>query len=177
MADSSAKIPVKTETGVPAPRGIRPFESLRREVDRLFEEFDRDLWISPFKRSLANFEPLWRGGFDLAVAPSVDFVEKDTGYEVAVELPGMDEKNVEVTLANGHLTIKGEKQEEKEEKRKDYHLRERRFGSFERAFQLPEAANADKISATFNKGVLTVTIPKKPEASAPEKKIEVKSGA
>ena len=179
MADPIAKIPVKTETnaaaGVPAPRGARPFESLRREVDRLFEDFDRDFWISPFKRSMASFEPLWRGGFDLAMAPSVDFVEKDTGYEVSVELPGMDEKNVEVTLANGYLTIKGEKQEEKEEKRKDYHLRERRFGSFERVLQLPESANADKISATVNKGVLTVTIPKKPEAITPEKKIEVKS--
>ena len=74
----------------------------------------------------------------------------------------MDEKNIEVKVVNGDLTIKGEKQEEKEEKKKDYYLQERHFGSFERRFQLPEGVDADKIEASFKKGVLTVTLPKKP---------------
>lgn len=87
----------------------------------------------------------------------------------------MDEKDIEVKVANGGLTIKGEKQEEKEEKKKDYYLHERRFGSFERCFAIPEDVDADKIEAHFKKGVLTVTLPKKPEAQKAEKKIEVKA--
>ena len=73
------------------------------------------------------------------------------------------------------MTIKGEKQEEKEEKKKDYYLHERHFGSFERSFEMPEGVDADKIEANFKKGVLTVTLPKKPEAQKPAKKIEVKA--
>jgi HSP20 family protein len=87
----------------------------------------------------------------------------------------MDEKNIEVKVANGNLTIKGEKHEEKEEKKRDYYLQERQFGSFERRFQLLEGVDTDKIEASFKKGVLTVTLPKKPEAQKPEKKIDVKA--
>jgi HSP20 family protein len=86
----------------------------------------------------------------------------------------MEEKDVEVTLVNDELTIKGEKQEEEKETRKGFHLHERRFGSFERRFALPESVDTDKVEAHFKKGLLTVTLPKKPEAQKPEKKIEVK---
>ena len=86
----------------------------------------------------------------------------------------MDEKNLEVKVADGNLIIKGEKQEEKEEKKKDYYMRERSFGSFERRFELPEGIDADKIEPSFKKGVLTVTLPKKLEVQKPAKKIEVK---
>jgi HSP20 family protein len=78
-------------------------------------------------------------------------------------------------VTDGYLTIKGEKQEEKEEKKKDYYLHERHFGSFERSFDVPESVDLSKIEATFKKGVLTVTLPKKVEAQKPEKKIEVKA--
>jgi len=87
----------------------------------------------------------------------------------------MDEKNIDVKVADGTLTIKGEKQEEKEEKKKDYYLRERSFGSFERSFAIPEGVDADKIEASFKKGVLTLTLPKKPEAQKPAKKIDIKA--
>lgn len=150
----------------------RPFESLRGEVDRLFEDFDRDFWRFP--RPIFAIEAFWQREEAWGAAPSVDIVEKDYAYEVTAELPGMDEKNVEVKLINGGLTIKGEKQEEKEEKRENYYLHEREFGSFERCFSVPEGVDTDKIEATFKKGVLTVTLPKKPEAIKPEKKIEVK---
>ena len=90
-------------------------------------------------------------------------------------MPGIDEKNVEVKLANGLLTIKGEKQDEKEEKKKDYYMRERSFGSFERTFQVPDGVDSDKIDASFKKGVLTVTLPKSVEAQKSEKKIAVKA--
>ena len=108
--------------------------------------------------------------------PTVDIVEKNDAYEVKAELPGMDEKNVEVKLANGVLTIRGEKQEEKEEKKEEYHIHERHFGSFERRFAVPECVDTDKIEASFRKGLLMVRLPKKPEAIKPEKKIEVKAG-
>ena len=107
-------------------------------------------------------------------APAVDFTDTEKAYEVTAELPGIDEKDIEVKVANGILSIKGEKQEEKEEKKKDYYLRERNFGSFERSFQVPDSVDTDKIEASFKKGVLTVTLPKKPEAQAAAKKIDVK---
>jgi HSP20 family protein len=178
MAEAS-KAPAKTEAKAPrrtsAFQGWRPFESLRHEVDRLFEDFDRDFWRMPFRRPVFEVEPFW--GRDLAWhgAPAVDIAEKDNAYEVTAELPGMDEKNIEVKLTDGSLMIKGEKQEEKEEKKKDYYLHERRFGSFERQFPLPEGVDTDKIAASFKKGVLTITLPKKPEAIKPEKRIEVKA--
>jgi HSP20 family protein len=148
----------------------RPLESLRREVSRLFDE-----WQSPFRRSSFEVEPFWRREFTLGAVPAIDIIEKDDAYEVTAELPGLDEKNIEVKLTNGSLTIKGEKKEEKEEKKKDYYLHERHFGAFERCFQVPEGVDTDKIDASFKKGVLTVKLPKKPEARKPTKKIEVKA--
>jgi HSP20 family protein len=180
MAEAATKLPVKTEEQkaeekAPVAQTWHPLESLRREVDRLFETFDRDLWRSPFRRSMVDIEPFWRRDSKLAASPAVDIVEKDNAYQVTAELPGMDEKNIEVKLDNGGLTIKGEKQEEKEEKKKGYHLQERRYGSFERYFTVPKDVDADKIEANFKKGVLTVTLPKKPEAQKPAKKIDVKA--
>ncbi len=87
----------------------------------------------------------------------------------------MSEKNVEIKLSNHTLTIKGEKSEEKEEKRKDYYLSERRYGSFPRSFQSPEGADGDKIDAHFANGVLSVKLPKTAEAKKAEKTIAVKA--
>lgn len=177
MVETATRLPVKTEKSpAPAPAGnwATPFESLRREVDRLFEDFHPFDFRLPSTRSLFGRElpslrnPGW------PVAPAMDLVEKDKEYEITAELPGIDEKNVEIKLANHMLTIKGEKREEKEEKDKDYYLSERRYGSFQRSFQLPEGVDADKIDATFAKGVLTVKLPKTAEAQKAEKKIAVK---
>ena len=90
-------------------------------------------------------------------------------------MPGLDEKDIEVKLANGGLTIKGEKAEEKEEKKRDYYLHERRFGSFERSFRVPQGVDQDKIEASFRKGVLTVMLSKTAKAQKAEKKIAVKA--
>jgi HSP20 family protein len=143
--------------------------------DRLFEDFGfgRSKWRLPFQRSAFNAEPFWRE-FSAAV-PAVDIVEKDNAYEITADLPGIDEKHVEVQVSNGNLTIKGEKAEQKEQKKKDYYLQERHFGSFERTFGVPENLDADKIEATFKKGVLTVMLPKKADAQKPMKKIDVKA--
>ncbi|HEY4773814.1 MAG TPA: Hsp20/alpha crystallin family protein [Xanthobacteraceae bacterium] len=178
MAEAATKVPVKTEKKTAEPAAAlqewRPFESLRREIDRLFEDFDRG-WLSPFRRSIFDVEPLWPREVSWARVPAVDIVEKEKAYEVTAELPGMDERHVEVKLVDDELIIKGEKEEEKEEKKKDYYRSERRYGSFERRFRVPEAVESDKIAAAFKKGVLTVTLPKKAEAQKPEKKIEVKA--
>jgi len=169
---AATKLPVKTDKAAPS---AQPLATLRQEIDRLFDNFDQGFW--PFRRSVFDIEPLWRREFKWAASPAVDIVEKEKAYEVTAELPGMDEKSIEVKLVNGDLTIKGEKQEEKEEKKKDYYLHERHFGSFERRFAVPAGVDAEKIEASFQKGVLMVTLPKKPEAIKPEKKIEVKSAA
>jgi HSP20 family protein len=180
MAEAATKLPVKTEKKPAEPLSAErrwPLESLRREIDRVFDEFDGGFWRSPLYHPLLSLAPFWRRELRWPSAPAVDVTETDKAYEITAELPGMDEKNIEVKVVNDNLRIKGEKQEEKEEKKKDYYLQERRFGSFERSFALPEGVDADKIEASFRKGVLTVMLPKKPEAQKPEKKIEVKAAA
>ena len=179
MVEPATKLTVNTEgkkqvTPAAAESAWHPLENLRRDIDRLFEDFNRGSWLRPLRPKAFNLEPLLHREFVLS-APAVDVVEKDKAYEVTAELPGIDEKHIEVTLRNGNIVIKGEKLEEKEEKSKNYYVQERQFGSFERAFAIPEGVDADKISATFKKGVLTVTLPKTAEAQKPSKKIAVKT--
>jgi HSP20 family protein len=172
---TATKVPVTTSKQPTEPATAaqpwQPFETLRREVDRLFDDFGSDFWRRPF-RAISDFEPFSR---KFALSPAVDIAESDKAYEITAELPGMDEKNIEVKVVNGALTIKGEKKDEKEEKTEDRYLSERRYGSFERYFQLPEGVDEAKIEASFKKGILTVTLPKKPEAQQPAKKIDVKA--
>ena len=181
MAEAATKLPIKTENKsaetVSPMRPWWPLGGLRREIDRLFDDFDGGFWRAPFPRSVFAGEPFWRRELPSVAVPAVDVSETDKAYEITAELPGMDEKSIEVKVVDGSLTIKGEKQEEKEEKKKDYYLSERRFGSFERRFEVPEGVDAEKIEASFTKGVLMVTLPKKPEAQKPGKKIEVKTAA
>ena len=111
----------------------------------------------------------------MAAIPAVDLVEREKEYAITAELPGLDDKNVEIKLSNGTLTISGEKKDEREEKEKDYYFSERRYGSFKRAFRVPDGVDADKIEAAFDKGVLTIRLPKTAEAQKAEKKIDIKS--
>lgn len=145
-----------------------PFESLRREIDRLFDDFHPFDWRLPAMRRSG-------GGQGWPVAPAMDLVERENEYEITAELPGIEEKDVEIKLVNRMLTIKGEKNEQKEEKQKDYFLSERRYGYFQRSFQLPEGVDSEKIEAHFAKGVLTVKVPKAAGAQKAEKKISIKS--
>ena len=179
MAEDTSKIPV--ETAAPSePRPRRPLESLRKEIDRLFDDFGIGAWRSPVRSSFFDIDPFRRAKAAFSGVPAVDVTETEKGYKVVAELPGMDEKNIEVKIANGMLTIKGEKQEEKEEEKQeekqDYYLRERSFGSFERTFPVPDGVELDKVDASFKKGVLTVTLPKTAGAQKTEKKITVKAG-
>ena len=110
----------------------------------------------PFRRPAFDIEPFWQAESWIA-APAVDLVEQEKAFELTAELPGLDEKNVEVKVANGVLTIKGEKQEEKEEKNKDFHCEGAHASARSSArFASPTTVDTDKIEASFKKGVLTV---------------------
>jgi len=111
----------------------------------------------------------------LSGVPAVDLAEKDGAYEITAELPGMEEKDIDVQFSDGMLTIKGEKREEKQEKKKDYHLSERHFGSFRRSFRVPEGVEPNKITAEFKNGVLSLTLPKSAQTKKKERKIAVKA--
>ncbi|MEY9199453.1 molecular chaperone Hsp20 [Sinorhizobium glycinis] len=174
MAEPATKLPIKSEE-----KGVErraeswpPFESLRSEIDRLFDDFAPNLWHRPLASALMRRVPRLS---DLDVAPAVDLAETEKGYEITCELPGMEEKDIEVAISNGILTIRGEKQEEKEEKKKEYVLSERRYGSFQRTFRMPDGVDAEKVAANFSKGVLSVTLPKTQEAQQNERKIQIKS--
>ncbi len=168
------------ETGAPATVG-HPLVSLRNQVDRLFDDFFQG-WPSlmSFPRNMFDFDPFKRLSAPLAtsigvVAPRVDVSKSDTGYQIEAELPGVDEKDVSVTLSDGVITVKAEKKVEREEKKKDYYLSERSFGTMQRSFELPDGVDAEKISAQFKKGVLAISLPLSKEAKAKERKIDVKA--
>ena len=173
MAEAATKLPFKNSTPPAKPQDWPPFESLRREIDPLYDDFRPFDWRLPSR--VLGLEVPRIALAEWQVAPAMDLVEKDDAYEITAELPGLDEKNVEIKLSNHTLTIKGEKNEVKEDKQKDYYQSERRYGSFQRSFQLPEGVDADKIDANFAKGVLTVKLPKTAEAKKAEKKITVKA--
>jgi HSP20 family protein len=148
----------------------RTFDSLRSEMETLHRNLDRvfgDVWSGPSLLSDA-----WTSR---NVVPNLDVTEDDKGFNVTVELPGMDEKDVAVSVADRILTIRGEKKEEKEKKEKDVYRRERAYGSFRRIMELPADVDADKIDASFKKGVLTIALPKTKEAQAKVKQIPVKA--
>ncbi len=175
MAETATRMPVKTETKLaPAERDWTSLDSLRHEVDRLFDDFRPFGWRLPSRSAYFEMD-LAKGMGGWPVSPAFDLVEKDKEYEITAELPGVDEKDVEVRLSNHLLTIRGEKSAAREEKEKDYYLSERRFGSFQRSFQVPEGVDGDRIEATFARGLLTIRLPKTAAARSAEKKIAVKA--
>jgi HSP20 family protein len=151
-------IPVGGERGVTRPLS-NPFSALQQEIGRLFEGFSRGFSGFPARE----------------VMPSMDLSETDKEIEITAELPGLEEKDIQLNVADNVLTIRGEKKNEREETKKDYRLVERSYGSFTRAVQLPDGVNADSIKAVMSKGVLKVTVPK--PAPAQTKKIDVKAAA
>lgn len=173
MAETVTKLPVRDEPRErPAVIGWEPFQSVRREMDRLFDDFRFDMGHPLFRRGLFDLEPAWRREMTPAM-PAVDVAERDDAYEITAELPGMSEKDVEVKYADGVVTITGEKTEKHDEKKKDYHFSERRYGSFRRTFTVPTDVDANKLAAHYADGVLTVTLPKSAEAQTHERKIAV----
>ena len=105
--------------------------------------------------------------------PKVDVTETKNEFSISAELPGMDDKDIDVTLGDGTLTLKGEKKVEKEDKQGEFYSRERSYGSFQRTFKVPETIDQNKINASFNKGILTVKLPKTLESRKEVKKIAI----
>ena len=139
-----------------------PFGSLFREVQRTFEDFSQR---SPFRTLTSD-----------TLTPKIDVVESKDAVDVTAELPGMDEENIELTLADGVLTIRGEKKTERDEEDKDksWHVVERSYGSFSRSIPLPFDPDASQVEAKFDKGVLRIRCLKPPEAASKQQKIEIK---
>ncbi|MGP1354822.1 MAG: Hsp20/alpha crystallin family protein [Parasphingopyxis sp.] len=148
---------------VPALRGrhgfqLHPFRRLQDQIDRLFDDF---------------------GGFsiasdDLALKPKIDFRETETAFEMTAELPGVGKDDVDLRVTEDSLSLRAEKKSAREEKDDDYQLIERRFGTFQRAMRLPAPVDPDQVDAQFADGVLTVTLPKSPDAEPDSRKVDIK---
>ena len=154
------------------PEGWGPIVTLREEIDRLFDDFGGGFWRRPLMRRLGARSPepmAWR------LSPLVEVVDCNGEYRIAAEVPGLSAADVDITLHDGMLTIRGEKSEERREEKSDYLLSERRYGAFHRTIPLPPGADAQHISAELSNGVLSVTIPKTAAAKAGERKIAVKA--
>lgn len=132
---------------------------------------DYDMLTDSFDRFVDSFfsTPQARG----EIGPAVDIEENDKSYTVTTELPGMDEKNIDVTLVDGLLTITGEKKEESKKEDSKCIVSERRYGSFKRSFRLPENVKADEIKAQFKNGILTIDVPKAQTPKPKQIKIQI----
>jgi HSP20 family protein len=137
---------------------LRPLEEMRRMME--------DFWMTPFEE-LGR----WREGF----VPKVDVKEEDNRLIISAELPGLDQKDIDLTVTKDSVRIAGEKKHEEKQEEKGYYRHEISYGSFERIVDLPTEVNEDKAEAEFSKGVLTIRLPKSEEAQAKQKKIKIKS--
>lgn len=158
---------------VPSRTTYHPLVGLRDEIDRLFDS----VLAVPFGWRMSELDPFRRFGTLPSLGemtPRTDVKETEVAIEITAELPGLEEKDVAVTLSDGILTVKGEKRTESEDKGADYHLTERRYGSFQRTFRMPDTVDEDKITAAVEKGVLTVTLPKTAKPEKDVRHIEVK---
>ncbi len=158
-------IPWARKDGPPGARREEenPIALLQREMNNVFESF----W-----NRFGRFDwPAWGGG-----EAKSDVVATDNAIEVSIELPGMEMKDIEVSVANDLLTVKGEKKIERKEEKKGYYLSERSYGAIYRTIPLPPGVDGEKAQASFKNGVLTIKLPQTPEAQAKVKRIEVKTG-
>lgn len=145
--------------------GANQFSDLHRQMNELFENFYEDSMMP----SLGILE---KGNM---LTPKFEVVETDDSFHVTAELPGIEQKDIEVNLDNNILTVKGEKKEEHEEKKKPYHLSERSYGHFQRSISVPDGIDREKIKAEFKKGILKINLPKTEQAKTKSKKIQVRS--
>lgn len=173
---TESRSPARTETAdrpTAARRSWDPFLDLRQQIDRVFEDFFPGFPGSALSGAGAMAGPFFR---HVEVSPVVDVAETDNALTITAELPGMAQDDVEITLADGILTLRGEKKAEAEEKEKNYYLLERSYGAFSRSFRLPPTVDQEKCEAKFDKGVLRITLPKTEAARSQVRKIDVQSG-
>ena len=165
MADESER---SGRRGEVAPRYIDPFSTLRSEMDRLFDTF--------LGGGLPTFPSLFGSGIGRGamIMPRMDVRETDKEITVEAELPGLEEKDISLTLQNGILTVQGEKKSSYDEEKENYRMMERSYGSFQRSLRVPDMVDEDKVEAHFENGILRVTLPKRPELVGSPRKIEIK---
>lgn len=173
--ESAVKVHKPATRHAQARRGPQAVEQLRTALDRLVDDFFRGYWHVPFRKSVIDVEPYWRGEVSIGATPAVDIVEREDGYKLTAELAGLQPEDVSVRFADGTLTIEGEKQELQEDAKLDHFLSERRYGAFRRSFRLSDGVDPDKIEARVDNGVLTVVLPKTAEARRIVKKIAVRA--
>ena len=142
--------------------GLEPFRFLHRGIDQLFDEFSRSM---PFRDDTGM------------MAVSLDVAETDNAIEITAEVPGASAEDIDVSLKDDVLTIKGEKRSEVEDKQKNYHVIERAYGSFIRHVPLPAEVDPNKVDAKFEKGLLKITLTKAPSAQSRVRKINIKQVA
>ena len=168
MVDFKALVPWRDKSQIPAPRGEYhdPFVTFRREVDRMFDDF-----LSGFGRRAIG-APL---GSSSGPSPSMDLTENDKEIVVTAEMPGLDHEDFEVTVSGDVLTLKGEKKAEHEHRNGDTHYMERRFGSFSRSVRLPFEVKDERVDARYEKGVLTIRVPKPADMQRQARRTDVRT--
>ena len=134
-----------------------PVNLLHRDVDQLFDNFFEGVGFSPFRAGGLVSSSMTDG----LMKPTLNIGADEKEYAISVEVPGVDQKDIKLEIVNNTLTVSGEKKQEHEEKEKNYYRMERSYGSFQRVLSLPEDANQNKIEATFKKGVLKISMPRK----------------
>lgn len=138
-----------------------PWGQMQEQFNRIFEDFWRDFDDGEMLPAAAQ------------LTPQIDVAEEDEAWRITAEMPGVEEKDVELTVSEGVLTLSGEKKVDTEKKEKNWYMHERAYGSFRRSLRLPPGADLDKIGAKFQNGVLEITVPKRPEAKQSARKIEI----
>ena len=156
-----------TKSNVPSTWSTGVFDDFRKEMDDLISGFfgGERRWPTPSRA--------WTNLPAGVVNPAIDVTENDDSITLTAELPGLAEEEVDLTVREGMLTLKGEKKHERDEEKDNVHMTERAYGSFQRSMPIPDRVDAEKISARFDKGVLKVVMPKKAESVAPSRKIDI----
>lgn len=161
-------LPIRRSTDSLVKRGTDQLLALQEEVNRIFNDYVGDVSLPAWWHNVRS---------TLEVSPAVDVTENDKDFRISAEIPGMKAKDVEVSVSDGYITLKGEKKQETKEEKEGYFRQERSYGAFERRIALPETANLDKAEANASNGLLTITVPKKAGAQSKGRKLEVKQAA
>lgn len=174
--DNTTSVPVQhrglQESGVTLTP--HPLQQFHQDIDRLFEQTFRGFGQNA--AMLTAWPPSRLSDAPVLLKPTLDLAVTDQAYTLTVEIPGVDEKDVKLEIVNDTLTIRGEKRQESEEKEKNYYRMERSYGSFQRVLCLPEDVDQDAVKASFAKGILTITLPRKAVPKSDVKHIEIKNG-
>lgn len=164
------KSPPQENASVPVKKGPNPIQAFQEEVNLLFRDF--------FGETLPHWWRVSETYMPFSIRPATDIVEMDKEYKITAELPGMEERDITVTINDDYVTIKGMKKEETKEESAGFSRQERSYGAFQRVVALPHGlADTEKAEASMSKGILTITVPKKADAKTKGRQIEVKHAA